>query len=340
MNRPISDADKIALLNNKWSPPASFVYPVSNGRRYNSSLEEHFCWLRYSKSRDAAVCACCLLFGSAALGRNNIAEVFRTTSFCDWKNAMGSKRGMLTCHHNSEVHREAFVKASSFKDIADGTSSNICSHLSASYEKSLKERREILLSLIDIIVCLAKRNIPFRGHIWNKETKRENGNFDFFVHWKSEFDPVLKHHIEHCSKNASYTSPAIQNELITLAGDYVKNQILASARAARWFSIMADECMDSATIEQMSLCIRYLERIGTSGEEFEIREEFIGFVALEKADAEFTSRKIVEYLKKCELDLCNLRGEGYDGATVMSGKVSGVCTWIQQIQPRALYHHC
>ena len=249
MNRPISDADKIVLLNNKWSPPASFVYPVSNGRRYNSSWEKDFCWLRYSKSRDAAFCAYCLLFGSAGLGRN-IAEVFRTTGFRDWKNAMGSKRGMLTCH-NSEVHREASVKASSFKDIADGTSSNICSHLSASYEKSLKERRD-LLSLIHI-VSLSKRNIPFSGHIWNKETKREDGNFDFFVHLKSEFDPVLKHHIELCSKNASYTSPAIQNELITLAGDDVKYQILASARAARWFSIMADECVDSATIEQMSL---------------------------------------------------------------------------------------
>ena len=30
----------------------------------------------------------------------------------------------------------------------------------------------------------------------------------------------------------------------------------------------------------------------------------------------------------------------WSGATVMSGKVSGVCTRIQQIQPRALYHHC
>ena len=150
----------------------------------------------------------------------------------------------------------------------------------------------------------------------------------------------MKHHLEHCSKNASYTSPAIQNELITLAGDDVKNQILASARAAKWFSIMADECVDSSTIEQMSLCIRYVERIGTSGDDFEVREEFIGFVELEKADAESISSKIVEYLKKCALDLCNLRGQGYDGATVMSGKVSGVCTRIQQIQPRALYHHC
>ena len=118
---------------------------------------------------------------------------------------------------------------------------------------------------------------------------------------KSEFDPVLKHHLEHCSKNASYTSPTIQNELITLAGDDVKNQILASAREARWFSIMADECVDSATIEQMSLCIRY---VGASGDEFEVREEFIGFVELEKADAGSISSKIVEYLMKCELDLC------------------------------------
>ena len=78
-----------------------------------------------------------------------------------------------------------------------------------------------------------------------------------------------------------------------------------------------------------------------TGFRFEVREEFIGLVELEKADAESISSKMVEYLKKCELDLhvCNL-GQGYDGATVMSGKVSGVCTRIQQIQPRALYHHC
>ena len=85
------------------------------------------------------------------------------------------------------------------------------------------------------VPCQTKHS--FQGHAWNKETKREDGSSDFFVHWKSEFDPVLKHHLEHCSKNASYASPAIQNELITLAGDDVKNQILASARAARWFSI-------------------------------------------------------------------------------------------------------
>ena len=78
----------------------------------------------------------------------------------------GNKRGMLTGHHNSEAHKKAVAKALSFKDIADGTSHSICSLLLASYEKSVSE---IILSLIDIVVCLAKRNIPFRGHTRNKK---------------------------------------------------------------------------------------------------------------------------------------------------------------------------
>ena len=49
---------------------------------------------------------------------------------------------------------------------------------------------------------------------------------------------------------------------------------------------------------------------------------------------------IIEYLKMCDLDLNNLCGQGYDGASVMCGHVNGVSTRIQHIQPRAWYHHC
>ena len=59
----------------------------------------------------------------------------------------------------------------------------------------------------------------------NKETKREDGNFDFFINWKAKFDPVLKSHLSHCSKNATYTSSVIQNEPVKLAGDEVKSSI-------------------------------------------------------------------------------------------------------------------
>lgn len=168
-------------------------------------------------------------------------------------------------------------------------------------------------------------------------TKREDGNFDFFIHWKSEFDPVFKQHQQLCSSNASYLSPQIQNELIKHSGEEVRSQILGAARTARWYSVMVDECADVAALEQMAVCIRFVDE---SSSKVEVREEFIGFVELEKADAGSIAAAIVKTLEDCELDISYLRGQGYDGASVMSGKVSGVCTRIQQIQPKALYQHC
>lgn len=53
---------------------------------------------------------------------------------------------------------------------------------------------------------------------------------------------------------------------------------MKEARSAKWFSVMADECTDESTIEQMSICIRYVK---ASDGKFDAREEFIGFVELE-----------------------------------------------------------
>jgi hypothetical protein len=38
---------------------------------------------------------------------------------------------------------------------------------------------------------MGQRNIPFRGHNWDKITKREDGNFDFLVHWKAKARYIL-----------------------------------------------------------------------------------------------------------------------------------------------------
>lgn len=45
-------------------------------------------------------------------------------------------------------------------------------------------------------------------------------------------------------------------------------------------------------------------------------------------------------MSECDLELDNLRGQGYDGASVMAGKVTGVSTRMLQHQPRAEYHRC
>ncbi len=52
-----------------------------------------------------------------------------------------------------------------------------------------------------------------------------------------------------------------QNDIIKLSGDEIKSTILAEATSAKWFSVMADECTDESTIEQMSICIRYIQAL-------------------------------------------------------------------------------
>ncbi|VDI50001.1 Hypothetical predicted protein [Mytilus galloprovincialis] len=76
---------------------------------------------------------------------------------------------------------------------------------------------------------------------------------------------------------------------------------------------MADECTDVANLEQMAVCIRFVDVKSI------VNEDFIGFVPLDKVDAASISTALLKIMEDCKLDLRNLRGQGYDGASVMSG---------------------
>ncbi len=48
----------------------------------------------------------------------------------------------------------------------------------------------------------------------------------------------------------------------------------------------------------------------------------------------------MKLLLELGLSLNNLRGQGYDGASTMSGEKSGVQKKIREKQPKAIYTHC
>ena len=104
----------------------------------------------------------------------------------------------------TKLHRQ---KALSFKSVSTGASKCIHSCLSSAYEGQVEKNRAVLLSIIDVVLVLGQRNIAFRGHSWNKESKREDGNFDHFIHWKSTFDPILQQHLLHGKKNCILYEP-------------------------------------------------------------------------------------------------------------------------------------
>lgn len=91
---------------------------------------------------------------------------------------------------------------------------------------------------------------------------------------------------------------------------------------------MADETCDVSTTEQMAVAIRYL-RITNDGST-EVAEDFLGFIQLEKVDAEGITDSLLTKLREWKVELSKLRGKGFDGASAMSGHISGVTTRIQQ----------
>nr|XP_006820601.1 PREDICTED: uncharacterized protein LOC102806013 [Saccoglossus kowalevskii] len=96
---------------------------------------------------------------------------------------------------------------------------------------------------------------------------------------------------------------------------------------------MADETQDYATCEQISLCIRYVY-------EDKIREDFLGFVQLEKMGARTIADKIFNTLTGYALNMDNMVGHGYDGAAMMSSDKNGVQDIIQRQYSNATYVHC
>ena len=97
--------------------------------------------------------------------------------------------------------------------------------------------------------------------------------------------------------------------------------------------LMADECTDVATIEEMSVFCHWEE--GGSPE-----EHFFEIVHLKQANTESLYSAPVESLKEKQLQVSKIVGMGFDEASAFLGKKTGVQTRIKKLAPHALFVHC
>ena len=129
------------------------------------------------------------------------------------------------------------------------------------------------------------------------------------------------------------THHTIQNELIGIMAEHIKNDIAREISQAGCFAIMVDETKDCSKSEQLSFVTRYVHG-GT------IKEEFIGFEKAEGLNADCMTLKIREKLCNTAIDIHQCVGQCYDEASVMSGSVAGVQAKIRALVPQEIYTHC
>ncbi|KAJ1262638.1 hypothetical protein BS78_09G124200 [Paspalum vaginatum] len=193
-------------------------------------------------------------------------------------------------------------------------------------EKEKDHWRKVLFRIILIVKFLAKRNLAFRGTN-SKLYQDSNGNFLGMVEMMAEFDPVIQEHVQRITSDEAhvhYLGHGIQNELINLL-------------AAAYFSVILDCIPDISHQEQMSLIIRYVH---ISSDSICIEESFLGFLDINDTTGQGLFDVLQNELKNLDLDIDNVRGQGYDNGSNMKGKNQGVQKKLLDINPRAFYSAC
>ena len=332
IGRTITEDEKINLLRSKFQCCSDFQYPKTGKRRFVPSWTDTRPWLRYSVKKNAAFCLC-LCYGTDVHVPGTTAESpFVSTGFRNWQKALG-KDGKLDQHQGSEFHRLAEEKVTRILQTFEKPDAWVDAQLKKQLADQRVRTKLGLLSIIDIVISLGLRGIPLRGHNWDKVEKEEDGNFTFFLKWKSNYDANLhERHLTNASKNSKYTSPQIQNEIISLCDAWTRKSIILSI--PEYWSVMADETQDCSTTEQVSISVRYVDV------NYEICEDFLGFIKVKKMDAQTIAKELLETLEKWGLDMASLVGQGYDGASVMSSSKNGVQAMVAAKYPNALYVHC
>lgn len=245
-------------------------------------------------------------------------------------------------HADREYHKDAVAACDAFVDMMTGGRESVVVQLKEGLRDTIQKNRQTLRSIVETIIFCGRNNIALRGHrdsgtdveVYGEQSN--HGNFWALMNFRvSAGDTHLRDHLQRAARNATYTSPDTQNQLINILGDHIRNIIMNKVRSSHCFTVIADEVTDCSNKEQLSIVLRYVEP-----ESSFIREDLVTFLECESGTTgEALADLILGFITK-HLDPMKLRGQAYDGASNMSGKTKGTAARISSLYPLALYTHC
>ena len=199
----------------------------------------------------------------------------------------------------------------------------------------IQNNRKKLCSITEITVLCGRQNIALRGHR-DSGTDMEgvqiastnHGNFCALLNFRiSAGDTIFRDHLQSAARNATYTSPDNQSQLISILGDHICNAIRKVRSSLRYTLLQQG-------ITQLCIAIRYVEPETAS-----IKEDLVTFLECDSGTGKVLADKMLGFVRN-HLDPSKMHGQAYDGASNMSGKTNRAAARISSQYPLALYTHC
>ena len=329
----LSQSMKLKLLNH--TPDVKYKYPTKymNGcnRRFKPEWVQTHSWLHYSASEDGVFCKACALFAPSEVQQQTLGSLV-SKPFSLWT----KQSSAFKSHEQLSYHQACMLKMAAFKESCHDPTQNVATMLSNARKELVSRNTQVIRSLLKCVAFCGKQGLSFRGHRDDSTASDSDntGNFVQLVQFRAENDDVLRTYLETAPRNALYTSKTIQNEMISVIGSAIQDNIIEEIHTAKFFTILADEVTDCANLEQVSIVIRFVDS------EKCIREEFLGFITVERITGQALATALLSWLKEHNIDISFCRGQGYDGASNMSSSTVGVQALIREVSPLALYTHC
>ncbi|XP_065654750.1 zinc finger MYM-type protein 1-like [Hydra vulgaris] len=242
-------------------------------------------WLMFSESTGCVFCYVFKLFST------DYDNVFVKSGFYNWKKA----KQTIFDHENSKKNIQCMIKWIEF--IKQNT--HVDEYMVSQIKREFNYWSAILTRIVAVIRFLAGRGLAFRGH--NEVIgSSNNGNYLGMLELLTQFDPVLKQHIDTFANkgkgNVNYLSKTICEELIDIMSQKILTHIIT-----------------------------------------EIKKQNIGELS---HDGKSLITVILDLPERYDIDITNCRGQAYDNASNMSGKYSGLQTRLKERSELAFYIPC
>ncbi|KAF0705496.1 zinc finger MYM-type protein 1-like, partial [Aphis craccivora] len=283
-------------------------------------------WLSYSLSENKIFCISCKLFGLPKTKKQNIVS----SGSCDWKNILRVISNHENCpdHLESEINRNLFTKRLKL---------DFKKEILHSANRKVAENREVVRTIVDALVFIARQNIALRGHN-EKHTSLNKGNFLELISLLGNYHPTLKHHLNTIKINdrnrLTFLSNKSQNVLLDIMKEQIRSKILYEIKHSQMFSVIIDTTTDISNLEQFTLIARYVDK-GF------IQERLVALVTASDGTGKGLFQEFCNITDKYNLNWQSyLYAQSYDGAASMQGQYSGLKTLIQQQNHKAIYIWC